>query len=100
LPAVPPNPATPSVTLFGSTFGENYKLNLPHKMVFTEVGSYLPAWTELSDYSANITGTLAMPVFKRLSASITTTDNYLNDPAAGALRNSFQFITGVTYTVK
>jgi hypothetical protein len=40
---------------------------------------------------------LAIPVFKRLSASVTTTDNFLNDPAVGYKKNSYQFVTGVTY---
>jgi hypothetical protein len=39
-------------------------------------------------------------VYKRLSLSITSTDNYLNNPSAGYNKNSFQFILGATYTLK
>ena len=41
-----------------------------------------------------------MPLFKRLSASVSMTDNYLNNPAPFFLKNSYQFVTGVTYTLK
>lgn len=91
---------SPDVHLFGSTFAENYVLHLPRKLVFTETGNVLPAWTELHDYAANLTATIAVPVFKRLSASFTTTDNYLNDPQPFYKHNSYQFVTGVTYTLQ
>jgi hypothetical protein len=88
-----------SVNLIGSTLTEMYTRHLPRKMAFTETADYLPAWNIMHDYSANVSGSLALPVFKRLSASITTTDNYLNDPAEYYKKNSFQFVTGVTYTL-
>lgn len=91
--------ATPNVSLFGSTFAETYHRNLPRKMVFTEVGNFIPAWNALNDYAANVTATLALPVWKRLNASISTTDNYLNDPAVGFQKNSYQFVTGITYSL-
>ena len=90
---------TPSTQLIGSTISEAYHRNLPHKMLFTETANILPAFNNSNDYSYNVTGILALPVFKRLSASFTTTDNYLNDPAAGYKKNSYQFVTGVTYTL-
>jgi len=66
-------------------------------MVFTQTANVLPAFNEATDYSYNLTAALAIPVFKRLSASIMTTDNFLNDPAPGYEKNTFQFVTGVTY---
>lgn len=91
--------AAPSVNVFGSTFTESYLRNLPRKMVFTEVGNYLAGWTDLDVYSANVSATLALPVYKRFSASFNVTDNYLNDPAPFYKKNSFQFTSGVTYTL-
>jgi hypothetical protein len=41
-----------------------------------------------------------MPVFKRLSLTLTTTDNFLNDPAAGYNKNSFQFVTAASYNLR
>lgn len=86
--------------LIGSTVSEAYHRALPRKFVFTESASYLPAWNNLSAYSASFTAGLALPLFKRLSLNISTTDNYLNDPAVGFNRNSFQFVTAASYTLK
>lgn len=92
--------AAPSINLFGSTFSENYTRNLPRKLVFTETGNVIPGWTQTKAYAANVTAGLAIPVYKRLNASISATDNFLNDPAPFYRKNSFQFVTGVTYNLK
>ena len=89
----------PSMNLIGSTIFEGYHRNLPRKMVFTETANILPAFNDGAAYSANVTAGLAIPVFKRLSASISTTDNYLNAPSPGYNNNSFQFVTGVSYSI-
>ncbi len=91
---------TPSVNLIGSTFFEAYHRNLPHKIVLTETGNILPSFNLPRAYSANATASVSLPVFKRLSAVFTTTDNFLNDPAQYYKKNSYQFVTGVTYTLK
>ena len=90
---------TPSVNLIGTTFFESYNRNLPRKMVFTETLDVLPAWNIPKDYSANLNAALLIPVFKRLSATVSVADNFLNDPATYYKKNSFQFITGVTYVL-
>jgi Protein of unknown function, DUF481 len=86
--------------LIGSTISEAYRRNLPRKLIFTESLSVLPAWNEPSAYSANGSVALAMPVFKRLSLTLTTTDNFLNDPSVGYEKNSFQFVTAASYNLK
>ncbi len=91
---------TPSVNLIGATVFEAYRRNLPRKIVFTETANILPSFNLARAYSANATASLALPVFKRLSAVFTTTDNFLNDPAEYYKKNSYQFVTGVTYTLK
>ena len=88
-----------NLNIVGSTFTEIYRRSLPRKVVFTETGNYLPAWNQLYAYSANISGALTLPLFKRLSVSLSTTDNYLNNPAPYFLKNSYQFVTGITYTL-
>lgn len=90
----------PSKNLIGSTFGEAYRRNLPHKMLFTETGSFIPSWNDSSAYSAIIGAGLVMPTYKRLSLSLNMLDNYLNNPPPGYDKNSFQFITGVSYALK
>jgi hypothetical protein len=90
---------TPSVNLIGTTLFESYRRTLPRKMVFTETVGVLPAWNNLTAYSANLDAALTLPVFKRLSATVSVADNFLNDPAQFYKKNSFQFITGVTYVL-
>ncbi len=91
---------TPSVNIIGSTIFEQYNRNLPKKILFTETATILPAFNNFKAYSANVTAALSIPVFKRLSATVSTTDNYLNDPAPFFQKNSYQFITGVTYMLR
>jgi hypothetical protein len=91
---------TPNQNIIGSTLFEGYRRNLPRKLIFTEALSVLPAWNDMRDYSANGSVGLAMPVFKRLSLLVTTTDNFLNDPAVGYNKNSYQFVTAVSYSLK
>jgi hypothetical protein len=92
-------PPTVSDNLIGSTFAELYHRNLPAKIVFTESGSYIAAWNNFSDYSAIAAAGLQLPVYKRFGLNINVLDNYLNNPAFGYNKNSFQFVTGVTYSL-
>jgi hypothetical protein len=94
-----------SQNLIGSTFSEAYLLKLPHNIVFSEQGSYLPAYNNMHDYSANETSNIGFPLYKRLSFSVGSVDTYLNDPpvesfpAAPNKRNSFELTTGVSYSL-
>jgi len=89
-----------NLNLIGSTISETYHRSLPRKLVFSESVNLLPAWNELHAYSANASAGLVMPVFQRLSLTVTTSDNFLNDPAAGFKKNSFQFVTAISYTLR
>ncbi len=89
-----------NLDLVGSTFQENFHRTLPRKLVFTEWANILPAWNVPKAYTANAYVSLTLPVFRRWNAVISATDNYLNDPSPGYRRNSVQFVTGVTYTLK
>ena len=91
---------TPSVNIIGSSVFEQYSRHLPKKILFTETATILPAWNDFRAYSANMMASLSIPVFKRLSATVMTTDNFLNDPAPYYKKNSYQFITGVTYMLR
>jgi hypothetical protein len=90
---------TASQNIVGSTFAEFYHRNLPHKIVFTESADVLPAFNMSQDYSADASFGLVLPAYKRLNVNFLATDNFLNDPAAGFKKNSFQFVTGVSYTL-
>lgn len=85
--------------LVGSTFNETYHRKLPLGMVFDEQITYIPAWNNTSAYSANGGAGVTMALYKRLSLNVSTLDTFLNDPPPGFKKNSFQFTTGVTYTL-
>ena len=95
-------PAAPSTTLniIGSTFAETYLRNLPKKLIFTEFGSISPAWNNTQAYSAHVNAAFGFPVWKGLGFSLSGIDDYLNNAPLGSKKNSTQFITGVTYTIK
>jgi len=92
----------PSTTdnIIGSTFSEAYLHNLPKKIVFTEFGSYTPAWNDTSAYSAHINAAVGFPVYKGFSFAVAAVDDYLNDAPIGTNKNSSQFTTNITYTIK
>jgi hypothetical protein len=85
--------------LIGSTFAEHYNRTLPHGILFTEQLAANPAWNNTRAYSAVGSAGLTLPVYKRLSLAVNSTDTFLNDPPPGFKKNSFQFTTGITYTL-
>jgi Protein of unknown function, DUF481 len=93
-------PPTPNKDLVGSSFTELYRRNLPAKMIFTESGTFIPAWNDFSAYSAIFAAGLQLPTYKRFSFNLSLLDNYLHEPAAGYKNNSLQFVTGIAYTLK
>jgi Protein of unknown function, DUF481 len=97
---IPPPPLTPSKNLIGMDFGDTYMLKLPHGLVFNQGAVVTPAFNQTNAWSAEATAGLLFPVYKRLGFSVGTLDDFLNDPAAGSKKNSFQFTAGVTYTLK
>jgi hypothetical protein len=93
-------PPTPNKDLVGSSFSELYHRNLPAKIIFTENGTFIPAWNDSSAYSAIFGAGLQLPTYKRFSLNLNLLDNYLHQPAFGYKNNSLQFVTGVLYTLK
>jgi hypothetical protein len=87
-------------SLIGSTISEAYRRNLAKRLILTESANFIPAFNNSNAYSANVSGGLALPVYKRLSVNFTAADNFLNDPSAGYNKNSFQFATAVSYSLK
>jgi hypothetical protein len=99
LPNIPP-PVSPSKNLIGADFGDTYMLKLPKGLVFNQGATITPAFNQSNAYSAEATANLLFPVYKRLGFSVGLLDDFLNDPAAGSKKNSFQFTAGVTYSLK
>ncbi len=91
-----------NMNLFGSTYSATY---VRHSKLFTYTQglSYIPAYTNLSSYSATETNSFSFPTYKNLSFTVGTLDSYLNNPPASlppTQRNSFQFTMGFTYAIK
>jgi hypothetical protein len=91
---------TPTDNLVGALLGETWNRNLPHNMKFKESVTLSPTFNLVNSYSGVASASFILPVYKRLNFSFTSTDNYLGDPPQGFLRNTFQFTTGITYTLK
>jgi hypothetical protein len=90
---------TSNTDLVGSTFSENYRRTLPLKLQLTESLTMTPSWNDPSVYSGTGSVGLALPVWRRLAVSFNTSDSYLSNPPAGADKNSFQFVTGINYSL-
>ncbi len=93
-------PPNPNKDLIGTSFTELYHRNLPAKIIFTESGTFIPAWNDLNAYSAIFAAGFQIPTYKRFSFNLNLLDNYLNSPAVGFKSNSLQFITAISYTLK
>lgn len=86
--------------LFGSEFAENYLRKLPRAMVLTQGLLFDASWNNTHAYSAQGSIGLAAPFSKKFSLSINLMDGFLNNPPPGFKKNSLQFTTGLTYTLK
>ena len=90
-------PPTPNNNLVGSTFAEAYKRTLPYRILFNQSATYIQAWNDLHAFSAIGTAGVTMPVYKRFNLSLNVRNDYLNNPAFGYKKNSFEFLTEVTF---
>lgn len=88
-----------SKNLVGSVFGEAFHRDLSAGIKFDEQITMIPAWNKTSAYSANGGAGITMALHGRLSLNFSTLDTFLNDPPAGFRKNSFQLITGVSYSL-
>jgi Protein of unknown function, DUF481 len=82
-----------SLHLIGSTLTEKYTRKWG-KIQFDEKVLADAAWNNASAFSAAGTSSVRVPVYKHLSFSVSTIDNFLNNPQVGYKKNSFQFSTG------
>jgi hypothetical protein len=99
-PGIVPPTSTPNKNLIGANIGDTYMAKLTHGLVFNQGLVVTPAFNTPKAYSALATAGLTFPVYKRLGFSLSALDDFLNDPAIGSKKNSFQFSAGLTYTLK
>jgi hypothetical protein len=86
--------------LVGSIFGETYHRDLFAGIKFDEQITVIPAWNETNALSANGGAGITIPLSKGLGFTLSTLDTFLNDPPSGFRKNSFQFTTGITYSLR
>jgi hypothetical protein len=90
----------PTQNLIGSIFSENYLRKFHRGWTLVEQLNVSPAWNNSSALLANGTVMFTMPLYKRFNFTTGVIDAFLNDPPPGFRKNSFQFTTGITYTLK
>ncbi len=79
--------------LVGSTLTEKYTRKWG-RVHFDEKLLADIAWNNASAFSASGTSSVRMDIYKKLAFSVSTIDNFLNNPQVGYKKNSFQFSTG------
>ena len=79
--------------LIGSTLTEKYTRKWG-RVHFDEKLLADIAWNNANAFSASGTSSVRMDVYKKLAFSVSTIDNFLNNPQVGYKKNSFQFSTG------
>jgi Protein of unknown function, DUF481 len=85
--------------LIGSTVTEAYTRKWG-KLQFDEKLLADIAWNNASAFSASGTSSIRMPIYKKLAFSISTIDNFLNNPQIGYKKNSFQLTTGFALNLR
>jgi len=90
----------PGQDLIGSLFSENYLHHFHRGWTLAQQLNITPAWNNSNALAANGSVTFTMPLYKRLNFTTGMIDAYLHDPPGGFRKNSFQFTTGITYTLK
>jgi hypothetical protein len=91
---------SPNKSLVGITFGDTYTRKLAHGITFNQGLLLIPTINNTNDYSGVFNAGLVLPTYKRLSTSVTMLDTFLNDPAPGFKKNSFQLSVGLTYVLR
>ncbi len=82
-----------NLDLVGSALTEAYTAKWG-KFQFDEKVLADIAWNNASAFSATGNSSVRMPVYRKLSFSVSTIDTFLNNPQVGYRKNSFQFTTG------
>jgi hypothetical protein len=86
-------------SLVGAAIGESYTRSLKGGVAFHEGLSFVPAFNDTKAYTGNLFANFAIPVKKRISITIGGVDNYINEPPAGFKKNSFEFVTQLSYKI-
>jgi hypothetical protein len=86
--------------LLDSVFAEFYTVKFAHGIALSQQLSASPAWTNTRAYSGNGSVGIILPVYKRLGFNANVIESFLNDPPPAFKKNSVQFTTGLSYTLR
>lgn len=89
-----------SQSLVATDLTQDYKRKFGGGVTILEQLSIIPSWNNLQAWQAAANSALTMPVYGRLAFTISGVDSFLNDPAPGFRKNSFQMTMGLTYTLQ
>lgn len=89
----------PSKSLIGASIGETYTRSFKGGVAFHEGLTFIPAFNDSTAYTANAFANFSIPVHKRIQISIGGLDSYVNEPPAAFKKNSFEFVTQLTYKI-
>ncbi|MGB7197385.1 MAG: DUF481 domain-containing protein [Acidobacteriaceae bacterium] len=84
--------------LVGSMVSEAYTRKFG-KITFDEKTLADFAWNDENAFSAAGNAGIRLPLYKKLSFSLAVIDNFQNDPQVGYQKNSFQFSTGLSFSL-
>jgi hypothetical protein len=87
-------------SLIGITFGDTYTRTLAYGIKFNQGLLLIPTINNTNDYSAIFNAGFVLPIYKRLSTSVTMLDTFLNDPPSGFKKNSYQLSVGLAYVLR
>ncbi len=97
--------AAQNQNLIGSAFADIYLLKLPRGLLLTQFAMVSPAFNNINATAASAGVNVAAPLYKRLALSAGVIDNFINNPGflspgIPSKKNSIQFNTGLTYTLR
>jgi hypothetical protein len=84
--------------LIGSMITEAYTRKFG-KITFDEKTLADFAWNNENAFSAAGNAGVKLPLYKKLAFSLAVIDNFQNDPQVGYQKNSFQFSTGLSFSL-
>jgi hypothetical protein len=86
--------------LIAAVITQVYNRTFARSILLHEQLAVTPAFNNPSAYSALGTVNLSIPVYKNLAFTIGIQDAYLNNPPPNFKRNSYQFLTNLSYVFK
>jgi hypothetical protein len=90
---------SPGKSLIGATIGESYSRTFQHGVALKEGLILIPAFNDSSAYTSNAFVNLLIPVHKHISITLGGVDAYVNEPPEGFKKNSFEFVTQLSYKI-